>query len=305
MTTTTMNKPPSHALIGPLYVLLAGLSWSFTGALLRLAPDLDPWQIQTWRGIGCAMAFVILSTLQGRRARLGDFIALKSLGIAIMLSGTVASIGFIVAIKLTTVANALFLSSCSPLLSAALGFLLLGERLTRGQIGAVALGLVGLLIIVGGGIEAGGVIGSIAALSSALGFAVASISMRMAPGRDFNSAMIAFGLLSAGLSIAGCVINGTSIWPNTHDVAIAFASGLLPIGLGFAFFLKGAPWVPAVGQTLLAQTETIFGPIWVWLAFGEQPAVTTLLGGAVIFIAVVGMAVAGSGRRRDRMPPHA
>ena len=52
------------------------------------------------------------------------------------------------------------------------------------------------------------------------------------------------------------------------------------MGLGFALFLRGAPHVPAAGQTVLAQTETIFGPIWVWLAFGETPAVTTLIGGA-------------------------
>jgi drug/metabolite transporter (DMT)-like permease len=46
---------------------------------------------------------------------------------------------------------------------------------------------------------------------------------------------------------------------------------------------------------VLAQTETIFGLIWVWLAFGETPAVTTLTGGAVILAAVVWMAAAGAG----------
>ena len=58
------------------------------------------------------------------------------------------------------------------------------------------------------------------------------------------------------------------------------------MGLGFALFLRGAPHVrPA--QTVLAQTETIFGPIWVWLAFGETPASATLIGGAIILAAVV------------------
>jgi len=32
------------------------------------------------------------------------------------------------------------------------------------------------------------------------------------------------------------------------------------MGLGFACFLRGAPRVPAAAQTVLAQTETIFGP---------------------------------------------
>ena len=65
-------------------------------------------------------------------------------------------------------------------------------------------------------------------------------------------------------------------------------------------FLRGAPAVPAVGQTMLAQTETIFGPIWVWLLFGETPSATTLIGGAAILAAVVAMALAGAGARRRR-----
>jgi hypothetical protein len=49
---------------------------------------------------------------------------------------------------------------------------------------------------------------------------------------------------------------------------------------------------------VLAQTETIFGPVWVWLVFGEQPAAPTLIGGAVIFVAVVSMAVQERERRK-------
>ena len=75
---------------------------------------------------------------------------------------------------------------------------------------------------------------------------------------------------------------------------VAFAAGIVAMGVGFAFFLRGAPQVPAAGQTVLAQTETIFGPVWVWLAFDEQPAFATLFGGAVILIAVVSMAVSGA-----------
>ena len=50
----------------------------------------------------------------------------------------------------------------------------------------------------------------------------------------------------------------------------SFAAGFVLIGLGFALFLQGAPKAPAVGQTMLAQTETIFDPVWVWLFFGED-----------------------------------
>ncbi len=299
MTTVSEIKPPATALIGALFVLGAGLSWSFTGALLRLAPHLDSWQIQTYRGLGSACAFALLSLTQGRRLSWSGFRQLGLLGPIVMIALSLASIGFIVAIKLTTVANALFLSSCSPLLSATLGFLILRESLNRRQVLSVALGFAGLLIIVGGGFEAGNGLGNVAAVLSALGFAGASICMRMAPERDFNPAMVAFGLLSSAVSAGVCLSSGTALVPASAEFLVAFASGFVLIGFGFALFMRGAPWVPAVGQTVLAQTETVFGPIWVWLLFGEAPASTTLIGGAIILVAVIAMAFAsGGGLRR-------
>lgn len=298
-TTTTATQPPSTALIGALFVLGAGLSWSFTGALLRFAPHLDAWQIQTYRGFGTASAFWLLAWRQGRQVTWSGFIDLKWLGPVMMVALSVASIGFIVAIKLTTVANALFLSSCSPLLSAVLGFVVLRERLTVAQILAVTLGFAGLLTIVSGGFEAGNGVGNIAAVLSALGFATAAICMRIAPSLNFNPAMVAFGLLSCVVSAAMCIATGSTLVLSPSETLVAFASGFVLIGGGFVLFLRGAPWVPAVGQMVLAQTETVFGPIWVWLAFGEAPAPTTLIGGGIILVAVVAMAFAnGGGARR-------
>ena len=49
--------------------------------------------------------------------------------------------------------------------------------------------------------------------------------------------------------------------------------------------------VPAVAMAVFAQTETVFVPLWVFLKFSEQPTRQTLLGGALILVAVVGKAV--------------
>ena len=70
---------------------------------------------------------------------------------------------------------------------------------------------------------------------------------------------------------AGLLVEGVTLVSPLADVVAALTGGLLPMGLGFACFLRGAPFVPAAAQTVLAQTETIFGPVWVWLAFGEAP----------------------------------
>jgi drug/metabolite transporter (DMT)-like permease len=173
--------------------------------------------------------------------------------------------------------------------------MILRERLSAKQALAVALGFAGLLTIVGGGFEAGNGIGNIAAVLSALGFASAAICMRLAPSSNFNPAMVAFGLLSCAVSAGMCIATGSTLLLTPNETLVAFASGFVLIGGGFALYLRGAPWVPAVGQTVLAQTETVFGPIWVWLAFGEAPASTTLIGGAIILIAVLAMAMTSRG----------
>jgi len=280
---------------GALFVLAAGLSWSFTGVFIRLAPGLNSWQFLTWRSFGVACAFALILRSQGREPLLARLFAMERTGVVVALSLCVSSIAFIVSMKTTTVANALFLASCSPILAAVLGRMILGEKLSLSQAASVALGLAGLGVIVGGGLEAGSLAGNVMGVLTALGFAGASVAMRYGPRRDYSSAVLAYGLMASAISAAACLARGDALVPSAAEALTAFAAGFLVMGLGFALFLRGAPHVPAAGQTVLAQTETIFGPIWVWLAFGETPAVTTLIGGAVILAAVVWMAAAGAG----------
>jgi drug/metabolite transporter (DMT)-like permease len=63
--------------------------------------------------------------------------------------------------------------------------------------------------------------------------------------------------------------------------------------------------VPAAEALVLAQTEAIFGPLWVWLVFREQPTEAALLGGLVLFAAVLVQATGGFRRRAKVIPPAA
>jgi drug/metabolite transporter (DMT)-like permease len=287
----TATAAQARFLAAALSVLAGGLCWSFTGVFVRLAPHLDSWQFLVFRGLGVAVAFRLI----GGRPAMAALRRPDALGLLTAAALSVAAIGFIVALKMTSVATALFLSSCAPLLSALLGYWILGERINRRQIGAVALGFCGLAIILSGGFEAGRIVGDLWGLACALAFATVSVCTRLAPRRDFSAAMIGYGALCASISAAVCLSEGVTLAPPPLEALSAFAAGFLLIGIGFMLFLRGAPSVPAVGQTMLAQTETIFGPIWVWLFFGETPPATTLLGGAVILAAVVAMAFAGAG----------
>jgi drug/metabolite transporter (DMT)-like permease len=101
--------------------------------------------------------------------------------------------------------------------------------------------------------------------------------------------------MASALSAGACLASRTTLFPSAPEILAAFGSRLSHYGIQVRSFLRGAPHVPAAGETALARTETILGPIWVWLAFGETPAAATLIGGGIILAAVVFMAPAGAG----------
>ena len=77
--------------------------------------------------------------------------------------------------------------------------------------------------------------------------------------------------------------------------------GTVQVGLGLTVFTIGARHVPAVELALVAMTELVLAPVWVWLGVGEVPSAFTLAGGAIIMTAISYQAL--SGVRRRRLPP--
>jgi len=59
------------------------------------------------------------------------------------------------------------------------------------------------------------------------------------------------------------------------------------IGLGLAFLTMGARLIPAAEVALITLLEVVLGPLWVWLTLSERPGTGTLLGGAVVVVAVM------------------
>jgi len=50
-------------------------------------------------------------------------------------------------------------------------------------------------------------------------------------------------------------------------------------------------------MALIGLLEIVLGPLWVWLGAGEEPAGTTLLGGAVVLAALAGNELAALSSR--------
>ena len=97
--------------------------------------------------------------------------------------------------------------------------------------------------------------------------------------------------MMVGLCATVTLANGKPLVPPVGDVLLALFHGCILIVVGTLLFNASATKVPAVAMAVFAQMEMVLAPLWVFWKFGEQPKGTTLLGGALIFGAVIGKAV--------------
>lgn len=291
------------ALTGALMVACAGLFWSFSGTFVRLAPHLDAWQFLTYRAAGVGVAFFIYDRLQRRESLIVRSFQLGWPGLlgAALMAG--AFISFILAIQNTSVAITLFVYSCAPILAGTMAYFILGERMTLAMIISMVLALAGLGIMVNGQLSGGSLFGYSMALLPALLFSYYAVMQRRYPGRDFSPAVSGFAFIVVIVAVAMMWFKGDDFLPNWFECGAAFTNGLVTMGLGFALYQRGAARVPAAGQLLLAQTETLFGSFWVWLFFNEKISLETLEGGGLILLGVVIMAYAGTSQEGARVGP--
>lgn len=276
--------------IASLLALGSGLIWSLGTVTARKAENIDTFQYLIWRSIGIIVVIELMAAFQGtagktlRAWRSGRAMIGANIGLFL------ASICFVFAVKTTTPANAAFLSSLTPLV-AVLFARFLGERLTRSTIIALAVGVAGLIVTVYGDLEAGNMVGNIAALLSSVGFALYTTCLRTDPHRDWSLVLPGYGLLMIGVCSAVTLVHGKSLVPPAADMGYALLHGAVIIVVGTLMFNEATKHVPAVPMTVFAQTEMAFVPIWGILLLDLHPTVLTLVGGAIIFAAVVGKAI--------------
>jgi len=158
---------------------------------------------------------------------------------------------------------------------------------------AIALALVGVTVMIGapGG---GSLFGDLIAVVMMLAFSVGLVITRyrrdisMAPGTAIAQVMLV--VVAAPLSSPGSVDAG--------DWLVLFLLGFFQIGLGLALLTIGARLLPAAEVAVITLLEVVLGPLWVWLAFREEPGTGAIVGGMIVMVAVAIQAMGGLGARR-------
>ena len=269
----------------------AGVVWSFGAVTARMAKHADAFQYLIWRSVGVVVVMEVMTKMRGQPVLLrkaytsGRWMMTANFGLLL------ASLAFVYAVKTTTAANASFLGSITPLVAVVLARVVLAERLSRVTLGALVVALVGLVVTVFGDLHAGNMVGNIAALLASVGFAIYTISVRSDPNADWSPVLPGYAAMMIVLCSAITLANGKTLFPPAKDIALALGHGAVFIVVGTILFNRGSKRVPAVPMTVFAQTEMVFVPLWAFLVLGEAPKAATIVGGAIIFGAVVGKAI--------------
>ena len=281
---------------GQLYVALAAIAWSSAGVLQRQL-SLDTATQVAGRALFALIALVLFVAVaeRGRVRTAYRSTGLAGIALAACIAG--ASGGFIAALNHTTVARVLFILAMAPVLAALLGWVFLGERVTGRSAVAMAVALAGVTVMLGAPGD-GDLVGDLLSIGTASAFALSLIITRrrrdisMAPATCLSQVMLL--VLFAPFAAPGD-IGGRDLW----------GLGLLgvgQIGLGLALLMVGARLIPAAQVALITLLEVVLGPIWVWLAYQEEPGTATLVGGAIVVVAIV-VQTAASPPRAAAVPP--
>lgn len=276
---------PTNRLRGLLLMTAAGLCWSSGGILVRSVSITNAWEIVFWRASFMAL-FVGIFLLARYGSRTLSYIA--AVGFPGVLAGAFLALSFflfISSVVRTTVANALFLSSTSPLVAALLGWLFLNEHVSRRTTIAMMASLVGIALMFADAFgSSGSLIGNLLACGVPLAFGANIIILRkMGASVDMVPTVLLGGLIAMPIAL----LVGWPLTASWHDVGILAVMGTFQLGMGCVLMTLAAPHLSAVEIGLLALLETILGPLWVWLGVGERPSDTAFLGGLVVLTSLI------------------
>jgi len=268
--------------LGTLLLVASATAYSTAGFFTRLIP-VDAWTLLFWRGLfgGSFLAAVVVVQQRGRLWQ-----AIRAMGwegAAVAICSAVATVCFLNALRLTAVADVMVIDAAIPFITAALAWVILGERESLFTLGATAAAFVGMAIMAGPAIVHGEVAGDALALAMATLMSLVIVLIRRKKGVNMVPAVCGSAFLCA--LIVAPFASPMQVAP--VDLGLLVLFGVSQFGMGLLLLASGTPLVSATRGALIGVLQTPLGTLWVWLAFAEQPALPTLIGGAIVLAAVI------------------
>ena len=261
-------------------LLLAAVLFSTGGAAIK-ATSLAGWQVACLRSGIAAVVLLLLAP----GARRGWTWRTTLVG----FSYAATMILFVLANKLTTSANTIFLQAMAPLYILILGPVLLREPVHRRDLGFIlAMGAGLSFFFIGNEAPAATapdpVRGNVFAALSGLCWAFTVCGLRWLGNDERNGSGIAAAVSG---NVIACLIALPFALPIVNASAVDWAVigylGVFQIALAYVFVTGAMRRVTALEASVLLLVEPALNPVWAWLVHGERPRNWALLGAVIIF----------------------
>jgi len=266
---------------GSLLMVASMAGFALEDVLIKqMAASVPMGQVLALVGCGGALIFSALALVNGKRVMSRE--ALSRLIVLRNLGEVIGSVCFVAALVLTTLSSASAILQATPLAVTLGAALFLGESVGWRRWTAVAIGFVGVLLIIQPGL-AGFTPASLFAVVAVAALAMRDLCSRAVPTSIASTQLAAWAFISiVPAGAAMMLVMGTPpVMPAAPDIVRLGA--IFAVGSAAYYALVGATRVGEVSAVVpFRYTRLVFALILGNLIFGERPDPLMLTGAALI-----------------------
>ncbi|MEO9874591.1 MAG: DMT family transporter [Anderseniella sp.] len=270
-----------NRVLGIGLVLASTMAFSLSGVLTKAIVS-DTWTVACWRGLFGAILIAAYVLWQNRNDPMSATLRLGWRGWLLASVGSLASLAFIAAFKLTYVANVAIIYATVPFAAAFLEWILMRQNVRRPTLVAAMISVAGVLVMVGTGIGTVNLLGDFVAVLMMLGNALYMVLIRL-----FSKTPV---VLAGAASAFQLFVIG---WFFTDPLDVSLYDGLLLTVFGFSFAIAVILWtegtrlITAAESGLLGSAEVPLAIFMAWVFLAEVPPLTSFIGGILVLGAVL------------------
>lgn len=289
MPTSATNQAAESFVLPRLQILAAAVLFATGGVAIKLT-QLDAWQVAGGRSAVAAVLFA----LYYRPPRRGFTLRAAASGCAYAAT----MLGFVVANKLTTAANSIFLQSTAPLYVLFLAPALLGESRRRHDLpicGLIACGLA--LFFIGRdpvfATAPNPALGNAIAAIDGVFWALTLLSIRWL-GSDRSQLAAALILGNAIAAFVALPFAAVPAQATAIDLSSVLYLGIFQITAAYLFMTAGMRRVGTLEASILLLSEPVLSTLLAWAVHGEHPGPWSTAGAAMILTATAAKSIGDS-----------
>jgi drug/metabolite transporter (DMT)-like permease len=293
---------------GAFFLILTGLLLGTTGIWTKLiGANVSPFLLTIFRTMLAAILIFVMvvlarnmktmETLKIRKKDMLIFLITGFFGVAIGMGFYVKSFSFV------PVANSVTLVFVYPVMTAILSWIFLKERITRLELAALVLVIMGVWSIYGSEINiASDAFGNALAIIAGLGYSVFIVSMRYFEEKGYKYWSVTFWPLMLGGVILALFLPFEPFAFSPSGFAPLYIAGIVLVTFfGYIFYAEGLKTIRAHDAVIItALTEPLAAMALAFVILGESIPQYVLVGAALIIAANVLVGIEFKKKHRKR-----